>query len=108
MLPASHARKRIFQDGMDYQVRPFDSEPWPNGRDNEPLARVDLKLLPSTLLPKVSERRPDGSLVLLSPRCDLIRRPIRSNEWPMLFPEEYLNRAPSEVLRLCNEGNSHR
>ena len=69
----------------------FKSEPWPNGRDNEPLARVDLKLLPSTLLPTVSKRRPDGSFVLLPPRCDLIRRPIRSNEWPMLFPDKSLN-----------------
>jgi len=63
----------------------FERRPWPNGPENEPLARVDLRLI-----------RPARSNLAAHMRPRPIRRP---DEWPKLLPVELLEEDPILVLR---------
>jgi hypothetical protein len=67
----------------------FERRPWPDGPDNEPLARTDLKLL------RPVRERPDSQKTPFerSRACETCMKsyPIeRTDEWPVLLPAALL------------------
>jgi hypothetical protein len=73
----------------------FERRPWPDGPDNEPLARTDLKLLRPDL------QRPDSQMTPRERRraraTYMKSHPIeRTDDWPILLPSEFLE-LPTEL-----------
>jgi hypothetical protein len=67
----------------------FERRPWPDGPDNEPLARTDLKLL------RPEMERPDDQMTPRERRrahaTYMKSHPIeRTDDWPSLVPSEFL------------------
>ena len=80
--------KAAFDRLWDLPEGPFEQRPWPDGPDNEPLARTDLSLLGPPVLPEnqmtCRERK--------RAQATYLRHPIdHTGEWPRLFSIEYLN-----------------
>ena len=87
----------------------FERRPWPNGPDNEPLARTDLKLLrPDLKLVRPDLQRPDSQMTPRERRRAraAYRKPHPFDgpgDWPMLLPSEFLQ-LPTEQWAKAIEG----
>ena len=87
----------------------FERRPWPNGPDNEPLARTDLKLLrPDLKLVRPDLQRPDSQMTPRERRRAraTYRKPHPFDgpgDWPMLLPSEFLQ-LPTELWAKAIEG----
>ena len=74
----------------------FERRPWPNGPDNEPLARTDLKLLrPDLKLVRPDLQRPDSQMTPRERRrahaTYMKSHPFDgTGDWPILLPSELL------------------
>ena len=87
----------------------FERRPWPNGPDNEPLARTDLKLLrPDLKLVRPDLQRPDSQMTPRERRraraTDRKSHPFDgTGDWPILLSSEFLQ-LPTELWAKAIEG----
>jgi hypothetical protein len=76
----------------------FEREPWPRGRDQEPLARTDLSLLmPSNNLVRGMTRRERMRERMAFEKST---RDKKHTHWPYLLPTQVLKLSRSEFLSL--------
>jgi hypothetical protein len=80
----------------------FERRPWPDGPDDEPLARTDLKLL------RPEMERPDDQMTPRERRraraTYMKSHPIeRTDDWPWLFPAEFLEMSFEDRMAFIEE-----
>jgi hypothetical protein len=94
--------KDIFNDWWGLPESAFECRPWPNGPDEEPLARTDLGLLglgtrQDAPITKRERKR--------APRSSARSNPVQRIEWPVLIPEEWLRLDVHDAISLVHKWN---